>query len=257
MIEAIGVSAYLDDLVIRVPPCLAGAVVPAADRALRSMGGRLNPRKCHGWSPETAEPAGLPEGFWQPEGLLLLGTPHGEGPSRGEDAPLPVGHAAVERHLEKTLEGYRRFLAGLEQVVRDAPPKDPRVQTAVRLLRRCGQGKATHLLRTLPPALTEDFAKELDEATEATLESLCRLDALTPTQREQLRLPLREGGLGFRAQASLREAAYSAPGSATWKGCGSGARRERQARTASPTETATGPALSPTHRLRWRRRGCT
>ena len=34
------------------------------------------------------------------------------------------------------------------------------------------------------------------------------MDALTPTQREQLRLPLREGGLGFRAQASLREAAY-------------------------------------------------
>ena len=72
VIEAIGVSAYLDDLVIRVPPCLAGAVVPAADRALRPTGGRLNPRKCHGWSPGTTEPAGLPEGFWQPEGLLLL-----------------------------------------------------------------------------------------------------------------------------------------------------------------------------------------
>ena len=150
VIEAIGVSAYLDDLVIRVPPCGAGAVGPAADRARRPRGGRLNQRKCHGWSPETAEPAGLPEGFWQPEGLLLLGTPHGEGPSRGEDAPLPVGHSAVERHLEKTLEGYRRFLAGLEKVVRDAPPKDPRVQTAVLLLRLCGQGKATHLLRTLP-----------------------------------------------------------------------------------------------------------
>ena len=54
VIEAIGVSAYLDDLVIRVPPELVGAVVPAADRALRPMGGRLNPRKCHGWShPET------------------------------------------------------------------------------------------------------------------------------------------------------------------------------------------------------------
>ena len=34
------------------------------------------------------------------------------------------------------------------------------------------------------------------------------MDALTPSQREQLRLPLREGGLGLRAQASLREAAY-------------------------------------------------
>ena len=128
---AIGVSAYLDDLVVRVPPCLAGAVVPAADRALRPMGGRLKPRKCHGWSPGIAEPAGLPADFWQPEGLLLLGTPHGEGPSRGEGALHPVGRSAVEQHLAKTLEGYRSSLAGLKEVVRDAPPKDPGVQTAV------------------------------------------------------------------------------------------------------------------------------
>ena len=76
------------------------------------------------------------------------------------------------------------------------------------LLRPCGQGKATHLLRTLPPALTRDFAEALDAATEETVESLCRLDALTPHQRAQLRLPLRDGGLGLRAQASLRGAAY-------------------------------------------------
>ncbi len=49
MIEAIGANAYLDDLVICVPPCLAGAVVPAAGRALLPIGGRLNHRKCHGW----------------------------------------------------------------------------------------------------------------------------------------------------------------------------------------------------------------
>ena len=208
VIEAIGVSAYLDDLVIRVPPELVGEVVPAAERVLRAMGGRLNARKCKAWSPGTPEPAGLPEGFWQSEGLLLLGTPHGEGPSRGEDAPLPLGPAAVGRHLEKTLEGYRRFLAGLEAVVRDAPPGDARVQSATLLLRLCGQGKATHLLRTLPPALTKDFAEALDAATEETVEALCRLDALTPNQREQLRLPLRNGGLGLRAQASLRGVAY-------------------------------------------------
>ena len=208
VIDAIGVSAYLDDLVIRVPPELAGQVVPAADRALQPMGGRLNPRKCHAWSPGTSEPAGLPAGFWQQEGLLLLGTPHGEGPSRGEDAPLPMGQPEVERHLQKTLASYRGFLAGLEQVVQDAPPKDPRVQTAVLLLRLCGQGKATHLLRTLPPALTKEFAEDLDAATEATLERFCRLEALAPNQRAQLRLPLRLGGLGLRGQADLRGVAY-------------------------------------------------
>ena len=103
-------------------------------------------------------------------------------------------------------------------------------------LRLCGQGKATHLLRTLPPALTEDFAKKLDEATEATLENLCRLDALTPTQREQLRLPLREGGLGFRAQASLREAAYLG----SWLGNLEGVRERCPPGTASRARFTTG-----------------
>ena len=168
----------------------------------------MNHRKCHGWSPGTPEPAGLPAGFWQADGLLLLGTPHGEGPNRGEDAPLPLGASAVERHLGKVLDSYKAFLEALERVVRDAPPKDPRVQSAVLLLRLCGQGKATHLLRTLPPTLTQAFAEELDAATETTLENLCRLEALTPNQRAQLRLPLRRGGLGLRAQEPLRGLAY-------------------------------------------------
>ncbi len=78
---------------------------------LRALGGRLNPRKCKAWTPGTPKPDGLPEGFWQNEGLLLLGAPHGEGPSRGEDAPLPLGEAEVGRHLRKTLEAYRGLLA--------------------------------------------------------------------------------------------------------------------------------------------------
>lgn len=78
----------------------------------------------------------------------------------------------------------------------------------VLFLRFCGQGKATHLLRTLPPTLTQTLAEELDAATETILENLCRLGALTPNQRAQLRLPLRRGGLGLRAQEPLRGLAY-------------------------------------------------
>ena len=221
---------------IRVPPELVAQVVPAADRALRPMGGRLNSRKCKAWSPGTPEPAGLPEGFWQTGGLLLLGVPHGEGPSRGEDAPLPLGAPEVQRHLEKTFSSYCDFLAGLEEVVRDAPPGDPRVQTATLLLRLCGQGKATHLLRTLPPALTKEFAEKLDKATEDTLENLCRLDALTPTQREQLRLPLRRGGLGLRSQASLRGVAYLG----SWAGNLEGVRERCPLGTASKERFSSG-----------------
>ena len=127
--------------VVRVPPELVGEVLEAADRALRPMGGRLNLAKCKAWSPGAEEPPGLPAGLWQRDGLLLLGTPHGEGPNRGEDAPLPLGAGVVQQHLDKVLASYRIFLAGLEQVVRDAPPKDARVQSALLLLRLCGQGK--------------------------------------------------------------------------------------------------------------------
>ena len=55
----------------------------------------------------------------------------------------------------------------------DAAPKDPRVHTAALMLRLCGRGEATRLLRTLLPTLTQGFAEELDAATEATLENLC------------------------------------------------------------------------------------
>ena len=103
---------------------------------------------------------------------------------------------------------YSDFVAGLEQVVADAPPGSPRVQVALLLLRVCGQGKVTHLLRTLPPELTRDLAAAVDEATQVAVERICRLDPLTPQQLRQLGLPLREGGFGIRAQNELRGVAY-------------------------------------------------
>ena len=40
--QAESCTAYLDDLVIRVPPWLVGEVAPRAARILAPMGGRLN-----------------------------------------------------------------------------------------------------------------------------------------------------------------------------------------------------------------------
>ena len=58
------------------------------------------------------------------------------------------------------------------------------------------------------PELTKEVAEAVDAATEETVEALRRLDALTPHQKAQLRLPLRSGGLGLREQASLPGVAY-------------------------------------------------
>ena len=65
----------------------------------------------------------------------------------------------------------------------------------------CGLGKATHLLRTLPPALTQDFADALDTATLEAVERLALLDCLTEDQVAQLRLAARNGGYGLRSRA--------------------------------------------------------
>ena len=94
----------------------------------------------------------------------------------------------------------------------------------------------THLLRTLPPELTKGFAEAIDEATERTVEALCRLDRLTPNQKAQLRLPLRGGGLGLRSQASLREVAYLG----SWLGNLEGVRERCPAGTASRERFAAG-----------------
>ena len=59
--------------------------------------------------------------------------------------------------------------------------------------------------------------------------ALCRLAALTTSQRAQLQLPLRDGGLGLRAQASLRGVAYLG----SWVGNLEGVRERCPAGTAS------------------------
>ena len=73
-------------------------------------------------------------------------------------------------------------------------------------------------------------------ATEQAVEGLCRLDCLTPAQKEQLRLPLRQGGLGLRSQASLRDVAYLG----SWLGNLEGVRERCPAGTASKERFATG-----------------
>ena len=54
--DDVAVPAYLDELVIRVPPWLVGEVVPRSARTLAPMGGRLNERKCQAWSPRGGPP---------------------------------------------------------------------------------------------------------------------------------------------------------------------------------------------------------
>ena len=102
----------------------------------------------------------------------------------------------------------------------------------------CGLGKATHLLRTLPPALTQGFADALDTATLEAVERLAHLDCLTEGQVAQLRLAARNGGCGLRSHAATRGPAYLG----SWLGALPAVRERCPAGTASRAEATSGDA---------------
>ena len=96
-----------------------------------------------------------------------------------------------------------------------ASPHQPAVQVAALLLRLCGTGKVTHLLRSNRPATTATAALAFDAALLKAYTELAQLDPLAPDQEAQCRLPLRLGGRGLRSQHDLAPAAWAA----SWAQC--------------------------------------
>ena len=85
------------------------------------------------------------------------------------------------------------------------------------LVRATTSSRATHLLRSLPPALTEVFARRIDDATYDTVMYLLGHDrdalptgALGVSSRARVFLPIAMGGLGFVSCVDSRFAAYTA-----------------------------------------------
>ena len=89
-----------------------------------------------------------------------------------------------------------------------ASPHQPAVQIAALLLRMCGCGKVTHLLRSGPPTTTRPAARAYDAALLKSYEELAELDPLTAAQALQCRLPLRFGGRGLRSHEQISAVAW-------------------------------------------------
>ncbi len=62
-------------------------------------------------------------------------------------------------------------------------PHLPTVQSAALLLRMCGCGKVTHMLRSNPPAGVQEAARTYDAALLQAYEKLASLDPLTLEQK--------------------------------------------------------------------------
>ena len=209
------VLAFLDDLAVLTPPELAAEVLPTAQRVLGSFGLVLAPEKTQAWSASAARPDGLEERYWREAGLTLVGVPLDESlpegglPDHSDERRVDLGSAGyTEERCAEVAERAAAFLDRLAELPTQASPHQPAVQVAALLLRLCGAGKLTHLLRSNPPTRTTGAARAYDEALLTAYAKLAALDPLTESQQEQCQLPLRSGGRGLRSQERLAPAAW-------------------------------------------------
>ena len=127
---------------------------------------------------------------WSPEGVKVLGTPVGT-------------REFVEKLSNERIAEEQELLEALAYV--------PDLQCAWQILLQCAGPRCHYFVRTLPPSLSEAYAKAHDTAMWAAVERL--LGALPGSASEidmakQLStLPLRLGGLGLRSAERMAPAA--------------------------------------------------
>jgi len=125
----------------------------------------------------------------QPEhrGIVVLGSPLGS----------PEFCAAfAEDRMQKELK-FLQWLPELEDL-----------QVAWLLLYFCAVPRANHILRLLPPSLSATYASRHDSAIISCLETLMKVQPLTPLQRSVAALRGSLGGLGLRSATRTAAAAY-------------------------------------------------
>ena len=215
------VLAYLDDVALLAPPELAAEALAAAERHLAVLGLELNLGKTQAWSARSACPPELTD-YRREAGVTLVGVPLGDAmpaaglPAPGDEARVDVGdHGYTKQRCEETAKRAEAFLARLADLPANASPHLPAVQVAALLLRMCGCGKITHMLRSNPPSTTREAARSFDATLLEAYTKLAELDPLTDAQAGQCQLPLNLGGRGLRSQERVAPAAWAA----SWAHC--------------------------------------
>ena len=194
--------AYLDDVYVLCRPERAAAVFNIVTTALREHAGiNANLGKCRVWNrggilPDNISHVGSDVwvgGSDTPEdrnGVVVLGTPLGS-------------PAFVQRHSRERLQQEQTFLKALRQM--------PDLQCAWNLLTYCAIPRSNHTLRTLPPSLSEEYARGHDAAVQDTLRALLST-TFDHSEQQRLRsissLPTRLGGGGLRSAVRTATAAY-------------------------------------------------
>ena len=119
---------------------------------------------------------------WNPECIKILGTPVGS---------RQFVHEKVMERVEE------------ERRLQEAIPHVRDLQSAWQILLQCAGPRCHHMLRTLPPTQSEEYAQEHDAGMQRTMEVLLGGlpgdDQAREAGRQLATLPMRLGGLGLRS----------------------------------------------------------
>eukprot|EP00665_Eupelagonemidae_sp_cell47_P009391 gene9391-6073_t len=235
--EAIArVLSYLDDITLGVPPLMARPALDVAQEELATVGLTLNMGKTNLYTKSGACPPRCSE--WhrrlagEANGFVAVGVPLTDGSAgnvfttaddqdertcAGEAAvgdagvEVPVGNDAfivafLRRYVDQRVQPMLDRIASMPELAAEHLPV---VQVANLLLRWCVASKCVHLLRLLPPRLTDEFAADVDRRVERTFAQLNRIeDCFDATARHLYQTPLAWGGLGMRPLHAVRESAF-------------------------------------------------
>ena len=187
--------AFLDDIYVLCQPHRVKTLYDELARCLfRVAGIHLHRGKTRVWNKASIQPEDVhilgPEA-WQPEGIVVLGT--------------PLGSAQfVSGKLQARVEEERRLW--------EAIPTVPDLQCGWQILLQSANPRANHTLRTLPPSSSAEYGRQHDEGVWNTAVALLGQLPGTPQDiavaRSVASLPMRMGGLGLRSAARGGDAAY-------------------------------------------------
>ena len=203
-------AIYVDDICIAAEVTKGPQLLPSLGTHLAELGLSLQPEKTRTLLPPEMPPEQLLDAdlhsirhTFSPglkicgqafDGTLDTVTPYG--PDQWAAQSLQDDAAALAQKLRK-----------LEQIPQGATEGSPAVQTALLILRSVWPGACLHLLRQLPPNLTQEYTETVQDLFQNTLQTLLHLPALSPPHKRVIALPLAHGGLAFPHLPTLAIAA--------------------------------------------------
>ena len=206
--------AYLDDITVVATKHQLEECFLCLKKALAEVGLSVNETKCAVWTSDQSElPGESVNAIWHEsdhDGFVLAGCPSFfEDKSEYAQVPIPIGNEEfVTNFLAKREVATKELISRIVELPLHTASTEPTVQAACGLIRSSVPQKNSHLLRVLPPHITQDFASNIDEATANATETILGLPQLERWQREALFVPTARGGWGIPSLALQRHTAF-------------------------------------------------